>query len=474
MKKIIQNFIYQSSYQLLLIILPIITIPIVSNSLGVRGIGTYNYINSVITYFTLVAGLGLANYGIREIASVRENKKMLSKRFSELLVFNILITVLVTLAFFIFVLFVGKYRLYFMLSSFSIIACIFDISWFFAGIEDFKIVTMSNFFVKIISFVLIIFFIKKPDDLIYYFLIQSLNILVSNVIMCFFLKGKVRIVRVSAKGVFGHLKPAFEFFYGKIAISLYTTLSTTLLGVLASVKLVGLYSNSMQLQTIIVTVITTLDTVLMPRLTYFFESNNLDRMISVIEKTFHIQFFLSIPAMFGLVSINDKLIPWFFGNSFSYLKYTVPALAPLVIIIPLGTSIMRQYLMPKNEISKFNFSVYVGAFIGLIANLTLIPFFQIWGAIIASLLSEVSVTVIRLKYLLDETNFTFQWFNIFKYTLSALFMSFVIQIFTGNMSETIMTTIVQIMTGIITYFLTTVILHANPITDLVKEFKKNN
>ncbi len=143
---------YQATYQLLLIILPLITIPIVSNALGVRGIGIYNYVNSIITYFTLVAALGLANYGIREIASVREDKQLLSRKFSELLQFNVIVAFFVAIVFILFVLLIKRYQIYFLISGLAIIACMFDISWFFAGIEDFKVVTLSNLIIKIISF----------------------------------------------------------------------------------------------------------------------------------------------------------------------------------------------------------------------------------------------------------------------------------------------------------------------------------
>ncbi|GAJ26269.1 membrane protein [Liquorilactobacillus sucicola DSM 21376 = JCM 15457] len=473
MKKIFKNFLYQATYQLLLIILPFVTIPIVSNALGVKGIGIYNYVNSIITYFTLVAGLGLANYGIREIASVRENKNLLNKKFSELLQFNIIISLFVTAFFVFFVLVLSRYQVYFLIAGLSIIACVFDISWFFAGIEDFKVVTLSNFAIKLISLFLIVVFVNSTDDLFKYLFIQAASSVISNVLMFLFLKGKVKLVKVTLGEVFSHFKPAVNYFYGNVAITLYTTLSKTFLGLMVSVAIVGLYSNSIQLTSIVVVIITTLDTVLMPRLTYLFESNNFAKMISVIEQTFHVQLFFSIPAMCGLIAINNKLIPWFFGKSFSYLTYTVPALAPLVVIIPLGTSVMRQYLMPKNEFRKFNFSVYVGAIIGVTTNLMLIPIFKIWGAVIASLLAEVAVTYLRLRYLFSETSFTFSKKKIAGYVFSGIVMGVAIYTLTAKMPSVAMTTLIQIILGGIIYCILTLFLRVNPLIQIFKDvFKK--
>uniref|UniRef100_UPI0022E62F14 oligosaccharide flippase family protein n=1 Tax=Vagococcus bubulae TaxID=1977868 RepID=UPI0022E62F14 len=176
MNKIISNFMYQLIYQITIIILPIITIPIVSKNLGVEGLGVYNYVSSIVNYFVLFAGLGLANYGIREISIVRNNKKNLSKKFWELELFNIIIAISILFIYILFLILLND-RLFFLISGITLLATLFDISWFYYGIEDFKIISLINFIIKIISFLCILFFIKNTDDLWLYFLIQSISIL---------------------------------------------------------------------------------------------------------------------------------------------------------------------------------------------------------------------------------------------------------------------------------------------------------
>lgn len=129
-RKLAVNFFYQASYQILLIILPIITIPIVSKALGPGGIGTYNYINSIVAYFVLVAGLGMANYGVREIAIVRDDRYNLSKKFWELEGFNVFISILTLIVYLIWCLIFSN-TFYFLISSILIISNLFDITWFF-------------------------------------------------------------------------------------------------------------------------------------------------------------------------------------------------------------------------------------------------------------------------------------------------------------------------------------------------------
>ncbi|OUZ23688.1 hypothetical protein A5867_001373, partial [Enterococcus sp. 6D12_DIV0197] len=134
-KKLIVNFFYQASYQVLLIILPIITIPVVSNALGPAGIGKYNYVNSITSYFVLVAGLGIANYGVREISIVRQNKLRMSQKFWELAFFNLIFSSLTLITYLIFAVFLSD-DIFFIVNGITIFSCIFDITWFFSGIED--------------------------------------------------------------------------------------------------------------------------------------------------------------------------------------------------------------------------------------------------------------------------------------------------------------------------------------------------
>ncbi|MBO0442881.1 polysaccharide biosynthesis C-terminal domain-containing protein [Vagococcus fluvialis] len=470
--KIVSNFIYQLAYQLTLILLPIISIPIVSKSLGVEGIGTYNFITSVVSYFILISGLGLANYGIREIAVVKNDKKKLSEKFWTLELFNIIVASIVLIFYLLFI-YILKLNVFFLISGISLIATLFDISWFYYGIEDFKQITTINIIVKILSFICIVLFIKQSDDLIIYFFIQCISILFSNISLWFYLRKKIHWVAPKFHKAMNHLKPALNYFVGKASITIYTTLNKTLLGLLASNVAVGLYTNSLQLTTIFITIIGTIDSVLLPHMTNLYSMNKEDEMLKLMENAINIQLFFSIPIMFGLILINTQFIPWFFGIEFNYLEYTVPVLSPLVIIIPLGTSIVRQYLIPLNHIKQFNISVGVAAIIGLIVNLLLIPFIGIWGAIIATLISELVVTGIRLVDLKKKTSFRFKRNDILVYFFSSIIMFFIVKIVTMNFEAKITTTFIQGGLGIIIYIGITSLLRKGPIIDYITQRRKN-
>lgn len=466
--KIFTNFIYQGLYQLTMIVLPFITIPIVSHALGVEGIGTYNYINSVSSYFILVAGLGLANYGVREIASVKDDKQTLSEKFWTLEIFNVIIALIVIFFYLIFIQFTTEKTL-FIISGITVIATLFDISWFYYGIQDFKDITKINIITKVISFVCIIVFVKNKSDLYNYFVIQSISVLLSNLTLWFFVFKKINFVKVKISKSMMHLKPALEYFVGKVSITLYTTVNKTLLGYFISATAVGVYSNSLQLILIIVTLLGTIDTVLMPHMTSLYSSDNQGAMMEILTKIINGQLYFSIALMFGILSISDKMVPWFFGPQFEQVSLVMSVFAPLVIIMPLGTTIVRQYLIPRNYIKNFNKSVVVAAIVSIIINIILLPLIGIWGSIIATIVSEAIVTIIRIIDLKINSNFNFDMNSIFCYFVSGVIMLISIKMITIKMPGTSVTTFIQIIIGSVVYLILTTISKKNVILNYLKK-----
>ena len=468
-KKILQNFFYQSTYQVLLIILPIITIPIVSRALGPEGVGHYNFITSIASYFILFAGLGLANYGIREIALVKDNRKKLSRKFWELEIFNLTFGVVVVIAYLILLIFIPENRLY-LIVGITVLAALLDITWFYSGIEEFRAITIINMLVKLISFVSIVYFINNSDHLVRYFIIQSLSIFFSNVTLWIFVFKYVSFVKVTIKDAWSHFFPALHFFLGKVALVLYTNLNKTLLGILASTVVVGYYTNSMQIISIVVALLGTMDTVLLPRMSNLYVNKNENTMLDLMKIAINFQLFLSIGMVFGINLINNQFVPWFFGDEFLILKYTIPVLSPVLILIPLGISVVRQYLMPRNRIKEFNISVIVTAVVSVILNLILIPWIGIWGTIVATLISELLVVLIRMEDLYKHTSFRLPYRNIIRYIISGMIMYMATLFLTKNMSATISTTFIQVVLGGLIYMVITTAFKINPVTTFI--FKK--
>lgn len=469
MRKTINNLFYQIIFQLAKIAIPVITVPIVSKALGPSGVGLYNYTNSIAQYVIIASGLGITLYGNREIAQTRDSMIDRSKVFWELVFLKATVTIVLLLAYLYLSSFSNNKFLYYA-QGLSILSVLFDISWFFMGIEDFKKVTLVNVFFQILTLTAIVKFINTADDVLIYILIQGVGLLMSQYFVWFFIIKKVFFIKPKFSSVLLHLKRSLGYFIPQVAVLLYTNLNKTILGVFTNNDSVAFYSNAQTINTMIILLITTLDTVLLPKMSYLSAKSNRKRMLIIIKKAIHIQLFFSIAAMFGLISICQTLVPWFFGPDFLFLNKLIPIFAPLVIVVPLGMAISRQYLLPTGNIKKYNISVMIGALISIVVNVTTIYFLGIYSAVLATILSEFFVTGSRLYSFVKKENFIFDYVLIFKYFVCGVIMTLGIFFLTSylNLAKSMMSNVIQIGFGLSLYFILTGLLKANPIIEIGK------
>lgn len=218
-----------------------------------------------------------------------------------------------------------------------------------------------------------------------------------------------------------------------------------------------------------ITIITTLDIVLLPHMSGLFAKKNVERIVELMDKTIDLQLFFSLPIMFGMLTVYDKLVPWFFGEKFLFINNVIPFFTPLIVIIPLGMAVSRQYLIPIGKVREYNKSVIIGAGINIISNLILLPTVGFFGVVISNLLAEFFVTAVRVRSFLKSTNFSFNFRRISIYFISALAMMIITRILTNSMQASLITNIVQGLIAITLYFIFTVVMRTNPIVSFIQE-----
>ena len=197
-----KNFIYNIIYQILIMILPLITVPYVSRKLGADGIGIYSYTYSIAYYFMIIAMLGLNNYGNRTIAKARDNKENVSKEFCSIYAMQLITSTLMIVSYYIYAcIFNVKYRQITILQSLYVISSMFDINWFYFGIEKFKLTITRNTLIKVLSLILIFSFVKTPNDVWKYTVILAGSTLGSNLILFSFLRKYVKFVKIDRKDI---------------------------------------------------------------------------------------------------------------------------------------------------------------------------------------------------------------------------------------------------------------------------------
>ncbi|WP_416135994.1 oligosaccharide flippase family protein [Enterococcus casseliflavus] len=464
--KTMTNFLYQGIYQLVLIVLPIITVPIVSKTLLPTGLGTYNYSVSIVNYFVLVAGFGLSNYAVREIAYSKSNKIEMSKRFIEIQLLNMLISLIVLLIYFVFCT-VSDLKLLFFVQSFSILASIFDISWFFQGIEDFKKISIINVFIKIASFIAIVLLINKPEDIYVYAFINSLSLMISSLSFWIFMKGKIVLIKVKFNSVLSHFFPALNFFVLRISGTIFVNFNKTLLGIFSTMASVGYFTNALTLVTLSGSLINTMNVVMLPKMSLLEKEKDEKKFLLTLSQSLHYQLIFTIPLSFGIIAITPKMIPWFFGTEFMIIKNIIPILAPVVIFQSLHQSIANQYLVPKNKLKSYNFTMFLATIVTCICGIILIPSLEEKGASLSFLIGQIFLALMRSYYLIRETNFKFETKKIFIILIVSTVMYLIINILTKKMAPSIFTTINQVLIGMIFYITVMILLKVVPIKKIL-------
>ena len=474
-KKIVKNYIYNLLYQILIIIIPIVTTPYLSRILGAENIGIYGYTISILTYFTLIGSLGISKYGQREIAYVQDNRYEKSKTFWELNIIRFITILISSIVFFMIFCIDGKFALYYRILLLELISVMLDISWFFQGIEDFKKVVIRNSLIKILSLFSIFIFVRNKNDLIYYFLIYVASNMLGNISFWLNIEKYIDKINIKDLNLKQHIKPMISLFIPQIATSIYTVLDKTMLGILESdIAEVGYYEQSQKIVKVALTFVTALSIVMIPRISNTFANGEKKQINMYMKKSFTFDWFLSCPIMFGIIAISSKFVPWFFGDGYDKIINLLIFSSPIVVFISLSTTIGSQYLTSIKKQNIQALAVTIGAILNVFLNILFIPILKSYGAIIATVIAEFAITIIETIYIIKNTEIKLE--DIFndsiKYIVSALIMCLIMKYISLYMNVCILNTLIQILLGGVIYIVVLIMLKDNWTLYIINKIKK--
>lgn len=450
-----KNFIYNIVYQVLILFLPLVTIPYVSRILGANGIGIYSYTYSIAYYFMIIAMLGLNNYGNRTIAKIRDNKEKLSKEFWSIYFLQVIISVLMVILYLLYVLiFESQYKIIAIIQIMYVISSVFDINWFFFGMEKFKLTITRNIVIKLISLVLIFVLIKTPEDLWKYVAILAASTMFSNVILFSFIRKYVKFVKISLKDIKKHLKPSIILFLPVIAVSIYKIMDKIMLGLLSNVTEVGYYENAEKMTQVPLSIITALGTVMLPRVSNMLSNKKEDEVKKILEKTMPLIMFLTFPMVLGIIAISNDFAIVFFGEEFKKSGYLIQLLSITVVFLAWGNVIRTQYLIPKEKDREYIISAFLGAIVNFITNLIFIPKFASLGACIGTIMAEFVVMFYQTYVLRKELNIKKYLKDSSTFLIKSLIM-FIIVILIGKLikDSKFIRILIQVFVGILIYII---------------------
>ena len=469
-KSIAKNYIYNLIYQMLTILLPLITTPYLSRVLGAESIGIYGYTISIVTYFILFGTLGISMYGQREIAYLQKDKSKRTKTFWEIIIIRT-ITLGISILLFSFIYGkTGKYVIYYRILVVQLIANLFDISWLFQGIEEFDKTVIRNLVVKLLSLALIFIIIKTPEDLWKYFAIYVGSELIGNLTLWLYLPKYLEKIKIKNLELKKHIKPTMSLFLPQIAIQIYTVLDKTMIGKITNDMVeVGYYEQAQKIVRAALVVITALQAVMNSRIASAYANNNKEEVKESLKKSFNFVWFLSIPMMFGIIAIATKFVPWYYGEGFNGVTNVLMVTAPILIAIGLNGVTGIQYLVQTGKQNIFTMSVTIGAIINVILNFILINLFKGVGAAIASIIAELTIFIIQLQYFKDQ----FSILQILKLSrkcfLSGIVMFAVVILLVKYMPVSILNTVIQVLAGGTVYIIMLIILRYQFLRDVYNQ-----
>lgn len=401
-KSIKYNFFMNFILTVSSILFPLITFPYVSRVLLVEGNGIVAFSASITTYFSMFASLGIPTYGIRACAKVRDDKSKLSTVVQELFIINIITTFIVSIAFVLSIYLVPKFNLQkelFLINGITLILNALGVNWLYSALEQYKYITIRSLIFKIISILLMFLFVKNTNDYVIYGAILVFASAGSNILNFINLRKFVSFKKTEKYDFSQHIKPILIFFGTSAAISVYTNLDVAMLGFIKSDIEVGYYNVGIKVKTVFISLVTSLGTVLLPRLSYYIENNKIQEFKKMIVKAINFVLVVSTPIVLYFVVYAKQSVLLLSGPAYMGSIIPVQFLMPTVLLIGLSNITGIQVLVPLNKEKELLISIIFGAVIDFVLNLYFINLWGASGAAASTLIAELVVLLVQCIYL---------------------------------------------------------------------------
>lgn len=459
------NYFFNTAYQVFAVLAPLVTAPYISRVLGPDGIGQCSYSYSIVSYFVLLATFGSTIYGQREVSYNMNDKKGRSSAFWNVFVMRFLLSSILILIYLscLYSLDLSANKTLFCIQSLYILNVSLDVTWYFQGRALFVPITIRNTIIRILSIIAIFLFVKQESDTLIYAFILGFSATLSALVTWPLLIREIEIVDRKNISLINTIKGSFPLFVPTIAIQIYTVMDKTMIGLFTvSSSENGYYEEAERMVKITIILITSLSTVLAPKIAEAYKRADEKQVLSYLKTLISYVFIVGIPICLGLIAISKSFIPFFLGAGFEKCILLMKVLAPIVLFIGFSNAIGTTFLIQTHRQNVVNTSVVVGASINLILNLVLIRYFFSLGAAISSVIAEGSVLLYQLSYLRRNYNISYLFGGNIKYLISGFIMFLLTMgvayfLRSYNIYDGIIT-LAQVLIGITSYFLVLVLM----------------
>ncbi len=400
-KSLTKNAILNGIRNGLNLLFPLITFPYVSRVLQVEKLGEYNFANSVISYFVLLAGLGISSYAVREGAKLREDKDKFNFFTSSVFTINVLSTVISYICLFgcLWILeSLHKYSMLILVFSIQIIFITIGVEWVYSIYEEYLYITLRGILFKILSIIFLFIFVKTEEDVIAYAGITVFASVGSNLLNFINLKRYCKLSLVDLKLCYVHLKPILTLFASSVAVMIYVYSDTTMLGLMKGDYEVGIYSVSTKIYTIMKSMLSSVIIVSIPRVSLYYGTNQTQKFNNTVQKIYDTLMVLVIPIVLGIFILSERIVVFISGKEYLRSISSLRILSIALIFCISGWIFNQCILLPsgKEKIILKATAYSAGLNIGL--NFILIPYMSENATAFTTVVSEAVMMIICVHY----------------------------------------------------------------------------
>ena len=400
-----KNFIMNVLLTLSSIVFPLITFPYITRILLPAGTGRVGFATSVISYFNIFAQLGIPTYGIRAVARVRDDKEQLTQVCQELLIINLVMTVLAYIALIpalIYVPRLAESRALFIIISLSIVLNSIGMEWLYRGLEQYTYITVRSVFFKLIALAAMFLLVHQESDYLIYGAISIFAASASNIMNFIYAKRYIHFKPLKSYDFGRHIHPVFVFFAMSCATTVYTNLDTVMLGFMTSDADVGYYQAAVKIKGVMVGLVTSLGAVLLPRASYYIEHGELEEFYRIAKKALQFVFFIAVPVVVYFIVYAGFSIYTLSGKEFTGSIVPMQIIMPTVLFIGITNVTGIQILVPLGKEKYVLYSEIAGAVTDLILNWIFIPKMHAAGAALGTLVAELVVLIVQFVAMKSE------------------------------------------------------------------------
>ena len=397
-----KNAAYNTIKTVFGIIYPLITFPYISRVLMPENVGKINFGSSVVSYFMLIASLGVTTYAIRECSKVRDNRDKLQSTASQILSINILSTLIAYLALAVTLVVarpLDSYRELICIQSATIIFTTLGADWINSAIEDFKFIAMRTVGMQIVSLVLMFIFVHNPEDYIIFALIGVIASSGANIINIVYRRKfcKTRLTfQIDWKK---HLPPILTLFSLILAQTIYCNSDMTMLGLMKGDYEVGLYSTSVRIYNLVNQVVASVAFVVMPQLAISFAKDDFKRVNELLRYALNFIVVLGLPCLVGMNIICSSIIGTLGGNEYLGASTSLHILSLSLACSFIGGWIGNMMMLPSGRDAVCLRSGVISAVLNVVLNIFLIPIYGLNGAAFTTFLAELTGIMVMWPYI---------------------------------------------------------------------------